>query len=180
MRMPGLALASSSASISPTVSGVLATWIVTKSDPAIRLVEVDQLDAHLAGPVGRHERVVGDEAHAERQRPLGDELADAAEADDAEGLVGELDARPTCDRSQRPAMSAAWAWGTLRAWASSRAIVCSAADSMLDCGALTTMTPRGGGGLDVDVVEADAGPADDDQVGAGREHLGGDRAWPNG
>ena len=31
-----------------------------------------------------------------------------------------------------------------------------------------------GGGLDVDVVEADAGPADDDEVGAGGEHLGGD------
>ena len=31
-----------------------------------------------------------------------------------------------------------------------------------------------GGRLDVDVVEADAGPADDDQVGAGGEDLGGD------
>ena len=53
-------------------------------------------------------------------------------------------------------------------------MVCSAAESVLDCGALTTITPRGGGGLDVDVVEPDAGPADDDQVGAGGEHLGGD------
>ena len=79
------------------------------------------------------------------------------------------------ERSQRPATSAAWAWGTLRAWASSIAIVCSAADRMFDCGALTTITPRAGGRLDVDVVEADAGPADDHQVGAGLEHLGGDR-----
>ena len=45
-------------------------------------------------------------------------------------------------RSQRPSTSAAWAWGTLRAWASSSAIVCSAADTMLLCGALTTITPR--------------------------------------
>ena len=45
-------------------------------------------------------------------------------------------------RSQRPATSAEWAWGTLRAWASSSAIVCSAADTMLLCGALTTITPR--------------------------------------
>ena len=66
-------------------------------------------------------------------------------------------------RSQRPATSAAWAWGTLRAWASSSAIVCSAAERMLDCGAFTTITPRRGGGFDVDVVEPDAGPADDDR-----------------
>ena len=45
-------------------------------------------------------------------------------------------------RSQRPATSAEWACGTLRAWARSRAIVCSAADTMLLCGALTTITPR--------------------------------------
>ena len=78
-------------------------------------------------------------------------------------------------RSQRPATSAEWAWGTLRAWASSSAIVCSAAETMLLCGALTTITPRRRGGLDVDVVEADAGAADDEQVGAGGEHLVGDR-----
>src|SRR5438270_9180559 len=30
----------------------------------------------------------------------------------------------------------------LRAWASNRAMVCSAADRMFDCGALTTITPR--------------------------------------
>ena len=45
-------------------------------------------------------------------------------------------------RSHRPSLRAAWAWGTLRAWLSSRAMVCSAADRTLDCGALTTITPR--------------------------------------
>ena len=45
-------------------------------------------------------------------------------------------------RSHRPAFRAASAWGTLRAWASSSAMVCSAAERMFDCGALTTMTPR--------------------------------------
>ena len=45
------------------------------------------------------------------------------------------------ERSQRPATSAAWAWGMLRAWASSIAIVCSAVVRMFDCGALTTITP---------------------------------------
>src|SRR5918994_2173010 len=46
------------------------------------------------------------------------------------------------ERSQRPSVRAVWAWGMLRACASNSAIVCSAADSTLDCGALTTMTPR--------------------------------------
>ncbi len=46
------------------------------------------------------------------------------------------------DRSHRPSTRAAWAWGTLRAWASSSAIVCSAAEMMFDCGAFTTITPR--------------------------------------
>ena len=46
------------------------------------------------------------------------------------------------DRSHLPATRAAWAWGMLRAWASSRAMACSAADRMFDWGALTTMTPR--------------------------------------
>ena len=46
------------------------------------------------------------------------------------------------ERSHRPATSAACACGTLRAWDSSRAMVCSAAERMFDSGALTTITPR--------------------------------------
>ena len=45
-------------------------------------------------------------------------------------------------RSQRPSTRAACACGTLRAWASSSAIVCSAAETTFDSGALTTITPR--------------------------------------
>src|SRR4051794_2202074 len=46
------------------------------------------------------------------------------------------------DRSQAPPVSDACAWGTLRASASNRAIVCSAAVITLDCGALATTIPR--------------------------------------
>ena len=167
-RSVGLALSSRSRPISPAVSVCLRQVDREEVGLGDDLVERQQLDAHLAGAVGGHERVVGDEPHAERLGPVGDELADAAEADDAERLVGELDALPAgCAPSGRPS-SAAWAWGTLRAWASSSAIVCSAAETMFDCGALTTITPRRGGGVDVDVVEPDAGPADDDELGAGR------------
>ena len=46
---------------------------------------------------------------------------------------------------------------------------------MFDWGAFTTITPALGGGGDIHVIEADAGPAHDDQVGAGGQYLGGDR-----
>ena len=45
------------------------------------------------------------------------------------------------ERSQRPSTSAACAWGTLRASASSSASVCSAAVTTLDSGALATTMP---------------------------------------
>ena len=55
-------------------------------------VEVDEPDAHLGGAAGLDVGVVGDDVHAERAQPLGDEDADPAEADDADGLLVELDA----------------------------------------------------------------------------------------
>ena len=55
-------------------------------------VEVDQPDAHLGGPAGLHVGVVGDDVHPERRQALRDQDADAAEADDADGLLVELDA----------------------------------------------------------------------------------------
>ena len=68
---------------------------------------------------------------------------------------------PYFERSQRPSLSAAWACGMLRAQAMIMAIVCSAADSTLLAGALTTMMPRLVAAFDVDVVDAHAGAADD-------------------
>ena len=49
-------------------------------------------DLELAAAIGRHERVEHDDPHPERPRAGGDQLADAAEADDAEHLVGQLHA----------------------------------------------------------------------------------------
>ena len=78
------------------------------------------------------------------------------------------------DRFHCPAFRSALACGTLRACASSSASVCSAADRMFDCGGVHDhhAAPRRLG--DVDVVEPDAGPADDDEIVAGVEHLGRD------
>ena len=75
-------------------------------------------------------------------------------------------------RSQRPATSDPWACGTLRASASSSAMVCSAAVTTLDCGALATTTPMPGGRIDVDVVDAHSGARDDPQVDRLGQHVG--------
>ena len=50
----------------------------------------DARDAELGRLLGGEERIVAEHAHLKRQGPLGDFLADAAQADDAERLVGEL------------------------------------------------------------------------------------------
>ena len=63
-----------------------------KSETSQQLVQREQLDAHLRGAGGLHVGVVGDDLHAEGRHPLGDQDADAAEADDAEGLLAQLDA----------------------------------------------------------------------------------------
>ena len=59
------------------------------------LIEGQQLDTHLTSAIGRHEGVVCHEAHAECLGPVGDKLANAAEANNAQRLVGELDTLPT-------------------------------------------------------------------------------------
>ena len=53
---------------------------------------LDAVDAELAEALARDERVVGGDAHAEPERAARDLLADAAEAEHAERLVGQLDA----------------------------------------------------------------------------------------
>ena len=56
------------------------------------LVDGDEGDVVLAGDDGGDEGVVADEVHAEAGGAAGDFEADAAEADDAEGLAAELGA----------------------------------------------------------------------------------------
>ena len=51
--------------------------------------------------------------------------------------------------------------------------MCSAAAIVLPVGALTTVIPAARRGIEIDVVDADAGPADDlEPVAGGRDHLG--------
>ena len=76
------------------------------------------------------------------------------------------------ERFHAPPLSEALAGAMLRAVAMSSPMASSAALTMLDCGALTTMTPGLRGGGDVDVVEADTGAGDDLEALGGGERLG--------
>ena len=60
--------------------------------PVEVLGRVRLLDAQLPVAALRHEGVVGHDHHPEALRALGDHLPDAAEAEHAEGLAGDLDA----------------------------------------------------------------------------------------
>ena len=56
--------------------------------------------------------------------------------------------------------------------ASSRPIVCSAAETTVDSGAFTTRMPAPCRLVDVDVVDADSGPSDHAQARRALEQLG--------
>ena len=132
-----------------------------------------ELHAELARAIGAHERVVRDEPHAERVRALGDEHADAAEADDAERLAVQLDALPL-RAVPLPGLEVGVRLrhvARLREQQRER-VLGRREDVRLRRVDDHHAAPRRLG--DVDVVEADAGPADDDEVGARGEHLGGD------
>ena len=67
-----------------------------------QLVETHHPHPHLRGAPGLHVRVVGDHVHAEGGQPLRDEHADAAEPDDADGLLVQLDAGVAAALPLRP------------------------------------------------------------------------------
>src|SRR3954451_23011935 len=79
---------------------------------------------------------------------------------------------PYAFRSQRPCFSAACACGMFRASATSRPIVCSAADTTFDSGAFATTIPRRR--LDVDVVDTDPRASDHLQVRPTLDQVGGE------
>ena len=126
-----------------------------------RRTDVSALDAQLVVALGAAR--TGRTRCTFMPRPFArsrDELADPAEADDAERLLVDLDAAelaalPARRRRARRAPAGCCATSDIIS-----AIVCSAAAMMFDVGAFATMMPRLRGGRDVDVVDADAGTAD--------------------
>jgi hypothetical protein len=133
-----------------------------------QLVQADQPDADLRGPGRLHVRVVGEQPDAERGQPLGDQYADPAEADHADGLVGQLDAGEPgplpLPRLQRRVRGRDVAGDREQ----QRDRVLGGAD---DVGGrrVDDHDAAGGGRGHVDVVQPDAGPGDDlEPVGRGQ------------
>jgi hypothetical protein len=129
------------------------------------------LDAHLAGAIGRDERVVGDEAHLERLGPVGHELADPAEADDAERLVGQLDALPGA-ALPTPIDERGVRLGDVPGLCQEQGHRVLGRRDDVGLRRVHDHHATRRRRLDVDVVEADARAADDDQLVGGSEHLG--------
>ena len=131
------------------------------------------LDAELAEPVVGDERVVGDDLHPEADRAAGDLLADPAEAEHAERLPLELDAAPL-----RPLPAALLERGVrLRDVARERdhqpdGLLGGRDDRRLRCVRDDDAASRRG--LDVDVVDADAGAPDHLQVRRALDQVGGE------
>ena len=105
---------------------------------------IDETSSHaeLPGAVGAHVGVVRDEPHPERVAPAARPARRRGRGRRCRASCRAARRPPTRDRFQAPASRSASACGTLRACASSSAMVCSAADSTFDCGAFTTITPR--------------------------------------
>src|SRR5690606_21621385 len=140
---------------------------------AQQLVQRDEFHAELGGAGGLYVRVVRDDVHVERGEALGDQDADAAEAEHPDGLALQLDAGvlrplPLALLEGRVALG-----DVPRGREQERDGVLGGGD---DVGRRRVHDHHAGlgGGLDVDVVEADAGAGDDAQGLGVLEHLGGD------
>ena len=141
IRRLGFAFASRSAPIRPTVSGVLARCSVRKSASATSSSRptrrTDRRRAASADTNGSYATsfIPNESARCATSLPI-------RPSPTMPRVLSDSSTPFHLERSQRPALSAEWACGTLRACDNRSAIVCSAADSTFDCGAFTTITPR--------------------------------------
>ena len=125
----------------------------------------------LAAALGRHERVEHHDPHTERAGAGGDQLADAAEADDAEHLVGQLHAAealalpaPLDERRVR--------LGDVARDREQQAERVLGRGHHVRPGGVRDDDAAAGGGGDVDVVDPGAGPADHLQLAGVLEQPG--------
>jgi hypothetical protein len=140
---------------------------------AQQLLQAHQPDAELRGAGGLDVRVVGDDVHVERRQPLGDEHADAAETEHADGLALQLDAGvlgalPLALLEGRVPLRNVPSGGQKQ-----RDRVLGGGDDV-GGGGVDHHHPGLGGGLHVDVVESHARPGHHPQPVRVLEHLGGD------
>ena len=127
---------------------------------ADQFVELDLLDADRHGALRRQERIEGDDPHLQADGAVGDDRADVAAADDAERLAVQLDAH---ELRLLPFAGLRRACRRLGIWRASANImrngVLGGGDRVAER-RVHDDDALGRGGLDVDVVDADAGAAD--------------------
>ena len=138
---------------------------------AQQLVERHQPHADLRGARRRDVGVVGDQRGAERRHPLGEQHADAPEADHADRLVGHLDAGPPAALPPPLLERGVRRREVAGAGEQQRDGLLGRADDVARRRVDDHDAP-GGRGRHVDVVEADAGPGDDLQPRGRRQRLG--------
>ena len=173
IRTPGFIRAMVSASIMLRVSGIRGTWRVIKSERAKRSSRETSSTSRARGGFLADVGVGGDHIHVQPFGPFGHHPADVAQADDAEGFTGDL------DPGQRLLLPAALPQGS-----GSLGNVAGQGQHQGNgvFGGGDGIAPRGvhhhdpfaGGGLDIDVVHADAGAADHLEAVGVLEDLGWD------
>ena len=153
--------------------GLLGLGQVHRDDVRARdqLVDVHELDAELRGTGGRQVRVVGDEVGLESGQTLRHELADTAEAHDADGLAEQLNA---VEGTALPRVLTQRRVGGRDLAAGGHEQRNGVLGGGVDVGGgrVDHHDAALGGGGDLDVVQADAGTTDDLEVRGGGEHLG--------
>jgi hypothetical protein len=136
-----------------------------------QLLQPDQAHAEL-GRAGRLDvRVVGDEPGAERRDPLGEEHADAAQPDHADGLALQLDAG-VLGTLPLPGLQRGRGGGGVAGDREQQGECLFRRGDDVRGGGIDDHDTAGGGGRHVDVVEADAGPRDHPQLRGGGDRLG--------
>ena len=168
MMTPGLVLASASLPIRPAVSFVFGRCTEMKSARPSSSSRVSSSMPSCAARAGRHVRVIGDDVRAERGEPLGDQLADAAESDDTDGLAEDLGAGELRALPRVLAQRGVGGGDLPSGGEQQRQGVFGGAVDVGGRRVDDQHTARGGG-VDVDVVQADAGPGDDLELGRRRQ-----------
>ena len=138
-----------------------------------QFVELDLLDAELERAFGGQKRIVGDHLHLQPDRAVGDDRTDIAAADDAERLAENLDAEefvlfPFAGPRRHVG------FGDLpRQRKHQRDGVLGGGDRIAER-RVHDDDAVGGGSRNIDIVDADAGAADDFEAVRLIEQLGGD------
>ena len=146
------------------------------SSARLRLLDAELAEALAPTRTGRS----ADHVHAEALRALRRRAGRCGRTRAGRASSRRARRRPTSSAPSCPRVSAACACGTLRASASSSAMVCSAAVITFDCGALATMIPRlVAASTSTLSTPTPARPITFRLVGAG-DQVGGELASPSG